>query len=123
MAWAIVTNNVVENIVVSLTGEGYALIPDGIGIGWRLVDAVWVEPEPVKQRDLTALDFWQRLTPAERIAVLGSSDPVTKDLVAMMELVTAYDVISLDSANLQTGIGYLELTGLIAPGRAAEILA
>lgn len=124
MAWALVVDNVVANVVVSDTGDGYTAIPDTVGIGWALVGGVWTAPTPAAQPKLiTAYAFWQRFTPAERVAIRASADPLVADLVALLSIVPAYDNVDLGDANITVGVSYLAAAGLITLERVAEILA
>lgn len=78
------------------------------------------EPEPVREIQLTKLQFLRRFTAAERIAIRASSNPVIVDFMQLLDL--AQDV-RLDDADTVAGVNYLEQLGLIGEGRAAEILA
>lgn len=69
---------------------------------------------------LTRLEFARRLTLEERIAIRASADPVVADI---MHLVDLAQEIRLDDADTIAGVEYLERAGLLAPGRAREILA
>ncbi len=68
---------------------------------------------------LTKLQFLRLFTTAERIAIRASADPVIVDFLQLLDL--AQDV-RLDDPDTVQGVHYLESEGLIAPGRAAEIL-
>jgi hypothetical protein len=75
-------------------------------------------PQPV--RVITHLKFLERFTQAERTAIRQSTDPVVDDFMFMMEKAQNID---LDYPDTVQGMNYLEAQGLIAPGRAAEVLA
>lgn len=77
-------------------------------------------PPPVpREMQLTKLQFLRLFTAPERIAIRASSDPVIVDFMQLLDL--AQDV-RLDDPDTVQGLHYLESDGLIAPGRAHEIL-
>jgi hypothetical protein len=71
---------------------------------------------------LTKLDFLNRLTSAERIAIRAAAaqSPAIADYMAMLD--AAQDV-DLTDARTIGGVNALEAAGLIGEGRAAAILA
>lgn len=68
------------------------------------------------------LTFMRRFTMAERIAIrsAATTDPMIADLMAMQAAATYID---LDDPDTQAGVAYLESLGIIAAGRAAQVLA
>jgi len=70
-------------------------------------------------RILTPLQFLNKFTTSERIAILESTNPVVKDFVYLLNSTTS---VTLDSQNTIDGINYLAFVGLITSVRAAEIL-
>lgn len=76
--------------------------------------------EPV--RTVTKLEYLRRFTQVERIAIRAAStqSPELADYLAMLEI--AQD-IDLDDPDTVAAVTMLEQAGLIAAGRAAEILA
>lgn len=72
--------------------------------------------------NLTNLDFLNRFTQAERIAIrtAAASNAAVADYLAMQ---TAASGISLIDQRTIDGVNALEAAGLIAAGRAAQILA
>lgn len=80
-----------------------------------------VEPEPV-QRTVTKLEYLRRFTGQERVTIrtVAKTNPVLEDYLAMLEI--AQD-INLDDSDTIGAVSMLEGAGLIAMGRAAEILA
>lgn len=72
--------------------------------------------------DLSNLDFLNRFTQAERIAIrtAAASNAAVADYLAMQ---TAASGISLIDPRTIEGVNALEAAGLIAAGRAAQILA
>lgn len=75
-----------------------------------------------QERNLTKLQYLRRFTSMERVTIrtAAKTEPVLEDYLAMLELA---EDISLDDADTIAAVNMLELAGLIAPGRAAEILA
>ena len=78
------------------------------------------QPEPIRELQLTKLQFLRRFTTAERIAIRASTNPVIVDFMSLLGL--ALDV-RLDDPDTVQGVEYLESLNLIGEGRAAEILA
>lgn len=78
------------------------------------------QSEPVREVQLTKLQFLRRFTTAERIAIRSSTNPVIVDFMQLLDL--AQDV-RLDDPDTVAGVNYLETLTLIGEGRAAEILA
>lgn len=66
------------------------------------------------------LAFLRRFTTAERIAIRAHDEPVTKDFLYLLDLAEEVDVRDQDT---RAWVNYLETCGVLAPGRAAEILA
>ena len=85
------------------------------------VKSVEVVPEPTSNI-VTKLEYLRRFTQSERIAIRSASTqaPELADYLAMLEI--AQDV-TLDDPDTVAAANMLETAGLIAPGRAAEILA
>lgn len=75
-----------------------------------------------QERHLTKLQYLRRFTSMERVTIrqAAKAEPALEDYLAMLELA---EDISLDDADTVAAVNMLELAGLIAPGRAAEILA
>lgn len=78
------------------------------------------DPSPPAPRVVARIDFMRRFTAPEQVAIQASADPVVKNVLFMLGLVSEVD---LDNADTQNGVGYLEQHTLIAAGRAAQILA
>lgn len=77
------------------------------------------EPQPP---ELDKVDFLRLFTQAERIAIrqMAKTDPVVEDYQYMLDNAS---VIRLSDPDILAGVPLLEMAGLIAPGRAAQILA
>ena len=88
-------------------------------IGQRWTGAAW-EAVATPQPSLTQLAFLRRFTAEERIASRASVDPVVQDFLHLLGLAQE---IRLDDADTVAGVNYLESLGLLAEGRAAEVLA
>lgn len=80
-----------------------------------------VAPEPLP-RIVTKLEYLRRFTTAERVAIrsAASVNPVLDDYLKLMELAQE---INLDDPDTIAAVGMLEQSGLIAAGRAIEVLA
>ncbi len=76
---------------------------------------------PANDRHLAPYVFLSRLQPQEIIALQTSMDPIV--IVGRAKLQTIITYIDLDLPETQQLVQYMELQGLIQPGRAAEILA
>ena len=79
------------------------------------------EPEPVDE--LHKVDFLRLFTQAERIAIRQAAklNPVVEDYQAILD--ASPEKVRLSDADIQEGIPELEDAGLLAPGRAAQILS
>ena len=80
-----------------------------------------VEAAPVP-RTITKLEYLRRFTVEERVAIraAAAANPVLSDYLQLMEL--AHE-ISLDDPDTVAAVQMLEQSGLIAAGRAIEVLA
>ena len=124
----LIKNNIVENCILADSVEraqqfypDYEIIeqPDGIGPGFIRIDGVWEAPEPIvepEDRKITRLAFMNRFTDNEAIAIDLASIGATPQ-AAFMRLyqskVAAATFIDLSA---------LETAGILAQGRALEIL-
>lgn len=106
--------------------------PGHLGPGWRLEELVEVTPSPDAtdappttvyqgRRVLTKLEFLELFTPAERVAIRQARGaiPALDDYLYMLEQAEA---VNLDSPNTQSGLAMLERAGILATGRAQEIM-
>lgn len=73
-------------------------------------------------RTITKLEYLRRFTTEERVAIrsAAASNPVLDDYLKLMELAQE---INLDDQDTVAAVTMLEQAGLIAAGRAAEVLA
>lgn len=76
---------------------------------------------PVNPRRLPPFTFLALFKDEEVYAALTSTDPII--VVALAKLQTIITYVDLDIADTVNLVGYMEATGLIAPGRGAQILA
>ncbi|MEW6332086.1 MAG: hypothetical protein AB1560_11570 [Pseudomonadota bacterium] len=73
--------------------------------------------------------FIARFTDQEQRELFGFSLDTTKTelqrkrVAAFIWLLTFLDVINLDAGNVMAGVNYLETAGILAAGRAAQILS
>lgn len=81
------------------------------------------EPPPVYggQRLLSVRDFMRLFTPAERITIRQASAS-SAALGDFMDMMYAGDDVNLDSPETVAGVTMLEQAGIIAAGRAQEVL-
>ena len=72
-------------------------------------------------RIITKLAYLRRFTSQERVTIRAAAkaEPVLEDYMALLEL---SEEISLDDPDTIAAVTMLEMAGLIASGRAAEIL-
>ncbi len=72
MAWAIIKNDVVENIIVVADQDAYLFdavwIPDNVSIGHKLVDGEWVSPYQRVAKELTFAEIERMLEELKREA-------------------------------------------------------
>lgn len=76
-----------------------------------------VSPAPV--RVISRLEFAERFTDAELEAVLSSNNGKVRVFLKKLDFVGSVD---LDKPSVVAGVNFLEQSGLIGAGRAAEIL-
>jgi hypothetical protein len=105
-------------------------LPSGLGVkevaepgaraAWDEQALVFVEAQG--PRVMTRLEFLRRFTSSERIATRAAAvgNPAIADMLALQD---AAGYIDLDDPDTQAGVAYLESLGVIAAGRAAQVLA
>ena len=142
---ALIRHGVVENVIVGTLEFAQTLGYDACvetneaGIGWTWDGETFTappqpepEPDPVLPRHITRLAFLQRITMPEHVAIeLASihdpaSDTATQVRAAtlrkMLQLVNAATWIDLDRPDTRGMVQQIEAMGMLAPGRALEIL-
>lgn len=127
MRYAIIEHNKVVNLAIA----EYALADNWIqsdtaAIGDDFVNGKIV-PQPApsappRSRTLTKLQFLRLMTQEERMAFRAAAkvNPVMEDFMALLDL--AMDV-DKDDPDVVSGLQKAEQAGLLASGRAAEILS
>lgn len=81
--------------------------------------------EPVV-REISGVAYLRRFNQDERIAIRGaaSQSPVLDDYLMLLDATIAQGgIVNLDDVDTVSAVGLLEQSGLLAPGRGAEILA
>lgn len=100
------------------------------GIEWVLLDErppYVAPPEPTPAPvpappPLSKIEFLRLFTPAEIVAIRAAAS--TNELVAYYQyMLDATTVVLLTDPDIVSGVPMLEAGGLIAPGRASQILA
>jgi hypothetical protein len=91
------------------------------------VAQVEIDPDGVIEgvvtgRVMTKLEYLRRFTPEERITIrtVAKTNSMLEDYMALMELASEVNTADVDT---RAGVKMLEAVGLLAAGRAAEILA
>lgn len=76
---------------------------------------------PPASRVVTKLEYLRLFTQEERVAIrtAAKANAVLEDY---MELLALAEIVDLSDADTVAGVNALEMAGLIAPGRAQEIL-
>lgn len=138
---AIIENGIVKNVIIATMAEARAAFPDATlietesaGIGWAIgSDGVFVAPQaPLPKRRITRLAFRNRFTQSEKVAIeIAQLDNPTAPMPQRAQAaalrasqadlsVTQY--VDLDRAETRGGVQMLEVAGLLAAGRALQIL-
>lgn len=87
-----------------------------IALGWEATPSPGPTPDAVT---MTRLSFLGRLTDAELLGILTSEDA---GVILFRTLFLAANEIRSDDPRTIDGLAYLEAAGLLAAGRAAELL-
>lgn len=92
-----------------------------VSVGDKYLDGEFIRPNVILPKVITKLAFKQRLTQAERIAIraAASSNPIVFDFLDILDSATFVDLQRADTID---GINAMEVAGLLAVGRATEIL-
>lgn len=122
----IVANWIVENRITGEVAYAYGAdvatdFPEYPFAQYNHIRQKEVEAAPVP-RTITKLEYLRRFTPKERIAIRAAAeqDAALTDYLQLMELAQE---INLDDPDTIAAVQMLEQSGLIAAGRAAEVLA
>ena len=89
-------------------------------IGSTVIRELMRDPLPVKALP-TKLEFFDRFTDAEQVAIYDAAKTVTQVQIWLDKFKLASDIDVTDPRTI-AGIQALEAAGLLAAGRAAEIL-
>lgn len=95
-------------------------MPDLTKVEWDNANLNF-KPRPAA-RNITKLTYLRKFNQEERIAIRSAAEvsPQLQDYMAMLEL---SEEINLDDPDTIAAVNMLEMAGLIAAGRAAEILS
>ncbi|MCU7917060.1 MAG: hypothetical protein KZQ95_01725 [Candidatus Thiodiazotropha sp. (ex Epidulcina cf. delphinae)] len=128
---AIIENGVVINAIVSPTLDHPGMVDvtaqPAVGPGWAYDGVEFSAPTPPDPGpapavyQITPTELLRRFTITEKAAIVAaqSTDPIVG---AFMFTLQAARSIDSDNQDLIDGVKYMESQGLIAVGRAAEIL-
>ena len=93
----------------------FITVPDGTLNGATLAGGVWTNPAvvapvtpPVKYPTLTPMQFYLAFTPAERMAIKKSTDPMVQEFWATYQLAAQLNnTIDPNLVSVQDGLGWL----------------
>lgn len=107
-------NGIVINTIV-LDDDAHWPVPTGCTL------RALADPVPINSKILSRLEFLHRFTAEERVAIRQASttDPIIYDF---LDLLYQAQEVRADDADTRAGLQYLETKGLLASGRATEIL-
>jgi hypothetical protein len=88
---------------------------------WDPLEAAFIEKDGVNKRLISKLDYMNRFTDAELVAIYTAAKTNINVEIWLEKFKLAAE-INLDDARTSAGLQVLETAGLIATGRAAEIL-
>jgi|GEM_PF-5519338 len=128
--YALIIGNVVVNIVEqddmpNLPGRWVDVTGLHVGPGYMFDGSTFVQPIEALPRHITQLAFLSRFTDAEAVAIDLASIGATAAAAMVrryLSKVTAAKFIDLDRDDTRAGVLALETAGLLANGRALEIL-
>lgn len=132
MQYAKIENGIVSNVILAdaefvATQPGtWVLDTVGAGVGWTYANGVFATPvvqAPVVApvRTLTKLAYMQRFTDAELAGIYTTAKTVVQVEIWLEKFKLASE-INLDDPYTIGGLQAMEAAGLLAAGRAAEIL-
>jgi len=120
MRYAIVQNGEIQQWVI-WDGISPYTPPSGMELVSE-ADAIGLPPkqiEAIRETLVFPYDFIDRFTLAELSAIQQSTDPLV--IKFRTKIQTMVQPIDIDHEDTVIGLGYLEMIGLIAAGRANEI--
>lgn len=131
--YALISGGRVVNVIMldpetlgDIHGYDAIIESDTAGPGWGWTqEGGFTPPEPAANRPaavLSQLEFLRRFTQAERQAI-RSARAQSAELDDFMYLLESTATVRLDNADVVAGLALLEAGGLLATGRASEILS
>ena len=115
---------VIESAVQPDPAHGTWVLCGNAGPGWTTADGgqTFSAPTPISVRILTKIDYTNRFTQAERIAIrtAAATNAVVNDYV---ELLRDSVTVNLDDTNVINALASLTSAGLLAVGRSTVITA
>lgn len=131
--YALISGGRVVNVIMLdpaavgyLQGYDFAVETNTAGPGWGWTqEGGFTPPEPATPQPaavLSRLEFLRRFTPAERQAI-RSAKAQSVELDDFMFLLEMAETVRLDNDDVMAGLAMLEGAGLLAAGRASEILS
>lgn len=107
-----------DNISPDFVIKGFiGNLPRHIGL-WDSTTLEFIT-EPILHFSITRLQFLERFTAIERIAIRASADPFIHDFMDMLAMSTMIDMLDPQIAQ---ALQYMEYVGLITHPRSSEIL-
>lgn len=127
MKYAVIDGTDVVNVILadSQPDGGVDVTGTAVGVGWTYVDSEFFPPvqqETGPRTVFTKREFIALFTMAE-IAAVVSAKATDATVAAFCYILESAVTVDLEHADTIAGTQYLESAGLIAAGRAAEILS
>lgn len=131
MSYYLIYNPAIGNALVGLSEQAPENVPDGLVVKAKSGDMPDMSrqvynPAILDFYDkpgivLTKLEYLRKFTTEERVTIrtVAKSNPALEDYLALMEMA---EEIRLDDPDIIGAVTMLEQAGLLAQGRAAEIL-
>lgn len=130
--FALIDSGSVVDVVSAFDPPAGAIeAPQDVSPGWTYVDGVFVAPAPpvapeppapTPPTTLTPLEFMSRFTDAELAGIYSAAKVSVEVEVWLAKFNRTDEVVKTDPRTIG-GLQAMELAGLLAAGRAAEILA
>lgn len=130
--WALVRGGTCVTVVEQATQPtvdlgGLWVAAGSAGPGWTWDGNAWAAPAPEAVRSLSLRDFLRRFTPAERDTLedlaANGGPAVRKKLAAFKTYLSTGGYVELDDDYIVAAVTAMENAGVVAAGRAAEILS